>query len=368
MRKPVDDDGEEIVIEGDERRFMVGRDGDHLMTPFQCEKCHFRNIFKRDPNPDRPKDRRSVIAMRRASLDAFWAREPKTVVSNLADVRMLEETAEDTYGFPDGVCEEMGPFPLKDTVGMKLAMTMLQRSLDPGRTEERIQFSTMRRMRTGFANVYGASHRMDGPAVMAHENRKVFWTDCPSYGLWFDRMMNGCHKRMGDRIKRDHALSIDILLELLKRLERDWNRAQHGSKEQRYSVAEFGLLLCQGYCVGLRGEEIVKTMATGLRKWHEAGRLNTNNPHVCFPLRGRMKGETGERNHLLVAPYKTVSGINVGLWMSRLLECFTEMGRAETGYLYADSKRKVRAIGEYNPQFIERLEEVYLDRADLFPP
>ena len=29
--------------------FMVARPGDHLMTPFQCETCHFRNITGRDP-------------------------------------------------------------------------------------------------------------------------------------------------------------------------------------------------------------------------------------------------------------------------------------------------------------------------------
>ena len=31
---------EEYLIEDDMTRFMVARDGDHLMTPFQCEKCH----------------------------------------------------------------------------------------------------------------------------------------------------------------------------------------------------------------------------------------------------------------------------------------------------------------------------------------
>ena len=32
---------EEYLIEDDMTRFMVARDGDHVMTPSQCEKCHF---------------------------------------------------------------------------------------------------------------------------------------------------------------------------------------------------------------------------------------------------------------------------------------------------------------------------------------
>ena len=34
----------EYLIEDDMTRFMVARDGDHLMTPFQCEKCYFFNM------------------------------------------------------------------------------------------------------------------------------------------------------------------------------------------------------------------------------------------------------------------------------------------------------------------------------------
>ena len=34
----------EYLIEDDMTRFMVARDGDHVMTPSQCEKCHFFNM------------------------------------------------------------------------------------------------------------------------------------------------------------------------------------------------------------------------------------------------------------------------------------------------------------------------------------
>jgi hypothetical protein len=49
IRKSVDDDGVEMERAGDESRFLVARPGDNLLTPFQCDVCHFRNIMKRDP-------------------------------------------------------------------------------------------------------------------------------------------------------------------------------------------------------------------------------------------------------------------------------------------------------------------------------
>jgi hypothetical protein len=43
-----DEDGDVIRNPGDDSRFMEARAGDHLMTQFQCETCHFRNIMGRD--------------------------------------------------------------------------------------------------------------------------------------------------------------------------------------------------------------------------------------------------------------------------------------------------------------------------------
>ena len=76
----LDDDGEEMINPGDEKRFMEARAGDHLVTPFQCEVCHFRNIMGRDPMIDINEGDRELMAdFRRALLDAFWSQEPTTV-------------------------------------------------------------------------------------------------------------------------------------------------------------------------------------------------------------------------------------------------------------------------------------------------
>jgi hypothetical protein len=47
---PINDGGEAVLANAlDEGRFTCARNGDHLMTCFQCEKCHFWNVQGRDP-------------------------------------------------------------------------------------------------------------------------------------------------------------------------------------------------------------------------------------------------------------------------------------------------------------------------------
>jgi hypothetical protein len=58
-------------------RFKLARDGDHLMWPFQCDDCHFQNLKGASDT-----DGVLLLCIRRANLDALWAREPATVHSD----------------------------------------------------------------------------------------------------------------------------------------------------------------------------------------------------------------------------------------------------------------------------------------------
>ena len=75
-------------------------------------------------------DRKTLKFVRRANLDAFSSREPLTVTGNLSQARMMEACRENIRIKP--VSPPMGPFPLEDSFGMKVACTLLRRSLDPG--------------------------------------------------------------------------------------------------------------------------------------------------------------------------------------------------------------------------------------------
>jgi hypothetical protein len=153
----VDEDG----FEADESRFRRARNGDSLLTPFQCDVCHFRNIKHCDPRIGDKKDVRLLKDIRVANLNDFWVREPSTVVANLKDVRTMEKIGEEIYGF-DSVGPPMGPFPLEDNFGMKVGCVLLARSLDPGKNERYIQFSTARKIRSAYSNMYHASSKIDG--------------------------------------------------------------------------------------------------------------------------------------------------------------------------------------------------------------
>jgi hypothetical protein len=44
IRLPADEEGQVMMGEEDDDRFEVAQPGDHLLCPFQCELCLFRNI------------------------------------------------------------------------------------------------------------------------------------------------------------------------------------------------------------------------------------------------------------------------------------------------------------------------------------
>jgi hypothetical protein len=50
----------------------------------------------------------------------------------------------------------------------------------------------------------------------------VCWgfSSTPMYGVWFDRFKLGCHSHMGDYVRLDKAMSIELLLEIQKLYEK----------------------------------------------------------------------------------------------------------------------------------------------------
>ena len=65
-----------------------------MLTYFQCDLCHLRNMKGIDPTKLSQEDERFMIAIRRASLDAFWIREPRTVKGNLTMLSKMRTMSE----------------------------------------------------------------------------------------------------------------------------------------------------------------------------------------------------------------------------------------------------------------------------------
>jgi hypothetical protein len=208
----VDEEGEEITRSGELDRFKFGRKGDSLITGFQCDRCHVRNIRWREPVEGDAKEDLQLLWLRRAILDSLWSRESSTVRSNLSRVVELELLGDELDYYES--TPRLGPYPLRDTFGMKVATIMIHKSTQPGRNAAAVQYDTIHQLRTGYSNVYHASTWQETVAVMASDLKKLHITSCPTDNIWFGKFMLGMQKRLGRQIKQDCGLSIDVMLKL----------------------------------------------------------------------------------------------------------------------------------------------------------
>jgi hypothetical protein len=170
---------------------------------------------------------------------------------------------------------------------------------------------------------------------------------------------------MGEEVRSDYALSIQVLHKILGNLDRDWRTAR--TLEARKETVEIAMFLVTGFGLGLRGEEVVKMDIAGFLTYFEAGRDHAVHPHVMVPLLGRFKGETGERWHLLPVVWKTRSGIEAGKWATRLRDSLLERNRVN-GFVFSTNRGKQMKASSLEPRFYEQLHWVKIRYPDLFPP
>jgi hypothetical protein len=51
---------------------------------------------------------------------------------------------------------------------------------------------------------------------------KLLMSSSPTNPEWFKRLITRLHKRVGDNVKPDLAVSIDVMLEMMSQFERKW--------------------------------------------------------------------------------------------------------------------------------------------------
>jgi hypothetical protein len=230
-------------------------------------------------------DRELMADFRRALLDSFWSREPPTVRANLTEA-IRGERYGDRTGMPS-VTPEMGPFPLRDTSGMKAAVAVLDRSLDKGIYAECVQWDTFRKARSAVTNISQAGVSGLEDAVGAYEKGRMWISKVPTHSFWFTRFMTGIHKRVGEIKRQDEPITIDVLHAIDALLEREWRRSE--DPVSRKKTAEMGAWIIGGFCTGLRGEEMLLIEYAGTAKSIE--NLNDpKEPHFTFVISGRTKG------------------------------------------------------------------------------
>jgi hypothetical protein len=100
----------------------------------------------------------------------------------------------------------LGPWRLEDEFGAGSAVIMAKHSMNPGVTESTVQFETVCKMKSAFANLYQASVDNASTAVIGgKEGEKQLVMGVPIYHGWYDRAKTGMHHRMGDKVVQEYG-------------------------------------------------------------------------------------------------------------------------------------------------------------------
>jgi len=365
VHTPQDEEGFVWQKQGDENRFTCGRDGDHLVTPFQCDLCIFRLLKGRDPRPTSHQDGYLQCCIRQMNLDALWISESSTVNGHRSAFKLGMRILQD-MGIPPPY-PHMGPYPMEDTFGYTIAIQMLLKSLEPGnRGREYQQFVMIKKLRSAYSGVYYASARgvAEGASYGKGRNQS-FYMRCPTDSPWFIKFYNGCKKWMGKDLDANVALSGDGVRECLREILQA-AQAEGDDRVQKHYLC-VGAYVAITYTASLRGHETFFMDLAGVRRYLSTGLAHRTQPHVVAALMGRFKGETGEKYHLIPLPVVTNSGIKVGQWMEALFAIRAAEGRYN-GPAFCDEDGGVARSRDFEATFIEMLERVQARRPDVFAP
>lgn len=355
-------DGEET--EEDKDRYRCARDGDYLMgVPFECDLCHFRNLNHRNPKLKDARDVRTLWAIRRASLDACWAREPGTVRGNFNRMRADYRDARSMYTFRDTL-PRLGNPRLEDRSGMGEALYFLAASLRKGRYTKHIQYATTRRTSSWLTNLEGARSTFgaagggigdDGGFGRREESKRDT--------TWLARFMRGMKLRMGEVRFQNEAFMSDMAVALHHFVSKAWSEEE--DEERRESLESLMCYVLIGLGAGLRGEEVPLTSWIGLQTfWTETE--EDPDPYVMITLRGRFKTETGERWHCLPICDNNRSQIPYRTWIRRLLRRRVNEAEGNNEWLLRGKEGRRAKISDYNEMFCDYMSMLRNERPDVF--
>jgi hypothetical protein len=135
-----------------------------------------------------------------------------------------------------------------------------------------------------------------GALVRAYKRRKMWISEVVTYSsevvthsFWFSCFMSGLHKHVGEVKTWDEAMTIDIVHAIQDILHSEWNRTS--DLKIKHQIAEMGTWIIGGFCVGLRGEEMLLIEFPGTAKSLKHLLDPKLVPHFVFIVSGPTKGK-----------------------------------------------------------------------------
>ena len=347
---------------------MTARHGDMLCAPFQCDHCWFVNLCGREPSDLSYSDERLLNYIRRVNLDLMWSRERGTVANTLAAVNKGKTMSIELGMVPQRM--KLGPWPLADGQGFQTAIEMLRASQKKGKNDSSyVQFDTVRKVRTAYATVYESS------AAAGHHTSTFKGSHGNTFALnhgltdtrLFRKFMTGLEKRMGRLVIQNVGISVEVLLAMLENMEAEYGETTNGSERKRELII-CGSAFVVLFSAALRGGEVLLGEASELVRRIMEGKRHANHPHVIFPMMGRFKGETGERNLIFCLANSSNSGIQNRRWLERLARLLRlESRHKEAGPAFCDQEGFVISSNFLNGELHKNLSNLQASRPDLIP-
>jgi hypothetical protein len=344
--------------------FRVGRNGDHLLVPFECDLCIYKKLRKCYPHEDNPRNQVLEACIRQANLDAFWSRASSTVRAN-RDKTQLALKLSSSVGL-DGPYFHTCYLPPYDHCGYEVAVQMLLASKRPGRhSNEYSQYDTIRKVRTSYSN-FARSSAQENSTVTGFGNDKgqaQRLVADPVSSYWFSRFFAGCKRRMGQDWRPNVALSTDLILAILEKVQEINTTGQTTTNpEEHHQWLVFGVYVAITYTLSLRGTEGLLLDVGGVRKYRNDGQ----NEHFIIALRGKIKGEHADRCHLFPCCIMTSSGIPVRDWVTRLIDLKESLGQV-SGPAISNIHGQILTTAKLDLLLVTILEELHDTNIELFP-
>ena len=263
-----------------------------------------------------------------------------------------------------------GPFPRNYDSGIRMAIGMLWETRQPGLHEATKKFSSCRKVRSVMSNMHNSSiEGVESNMVWRSDKQRFITTTSPSDSEFATRFLIGCRARIGERVKRDAAITVPQMLALQSLFKREYDDAkERGDDDDLRRTCEIAVFFLLSFCCSMRGFELPKIVLHTLRiKCQFEDTVNTP-AHLSIPLRGRFKARSQEiSNLLLYSVTETNSGILPGLWVKRLIDCLEDLG-IESGWLFQKENGDPRKMNSFADDFFAHLLTIREEDPTLFEP